>query len=138
MKRAFAFIWRPALVLLALFGAWELYVDLGGADPLILPPPHQIASSMYNDRGLLWSNFLVTGKEIVLGILVATAAGFVLAVAIHTSETLRKAFYPLLISSQTIPFSTSIPPNDGARSTSPKSAQASSSDSGGSVTEKTP
>ena len=42
------------------------------------------------------------------------------------------------ISSQTIPFSTSMSKNDGARSTSPKSAHASSSDSGGSVTEKTP
>ena len=30
----------PALLLLlALVGAWELYVDLGGADPLVLPPP---------------------------------------------------------------------------------------------------
>ncbi len=103
MRRALALIWRPALVLLALFGAWELYVDLGGADPLILPPPHQIASSLYNDRGLLWSNFLVTAEEIVLGILVAAFAGFALAVAIHASETLRRAFYPLLISSQTIP-----------------------------------
>ena len=28
-----------ALVLLALIGAWELYVDLGGADPLVLRRP---------------------------------------------------------------------------------------------------
>ena len=32
--------WRPAALLLALLGAWELYVDAGGTDPLILPAPH--------------------------------------------------------------------------------------------------
>ena len=96
--------WRAALVLAVLLGVWELYVDSGGADKLILPPPHQIASSLFTDRGLLWSNFLVTAEEIVLGILVAAVAGFVCAVALHLSaRTLRPAVYPLLVASQTVP-----------------------------------
>ena len=66
--------WR-LLVLLALLGIWELYVDLGGADPLILPAPHAIAQSLYDDRSLLWSNFLVTAEEVLLGIVVAAVAG---------------------------------------------------------------
>ena len=44
-------------------GAWELYVDLGGVDPLILPAPHAVASALYDDRATLWSNFLVTARE---------------------------------------------------------------------------
>jgi NitT/TauT family transport system permease protein/putative hydroxymethylpyrimidine transport system permease protein len=96
--------WRAVLVLALLLGIWELYVDLGGADPLILPPPHQVASALYTDRSLLWSNFAVTAEEVLLGILVAAAAGFVCAVALHLSaRTLRPAVYPLLIASQTIP-----------------------------------
>jgi ABC-type nitrate/sulfonate/bicarbonate transport system permease component len=96
--------WRAALLLVVLLGIWELYVDLGGADPLILPPPHQIASSLFTDRGLLWSNFLVTAEEVLLGILVAAVVGFVFAIALHLSgRTLRPAVYPLLIASQTIP-----------------------------------
>jgi putative hydroxymethylpyrimidine transport system permease protein len=96
--------WRPVLLLGLLFGLWELYVDLGGADPLILPPPHQVASALYNDRSLLWSNFLVTAQEVLLGILVAAVAGISLAIALHLSgRTLRPAVYPLLIASQTIP-----------------------------------
>jgi ABC-type nitrate/sulfonate/bicarbonate transport system permease component len=95
--------WRPALLLAALFGAWELFVDLGGADPLILPAPHAIATALYDDRSLLWSNFTVTAEEVLLGILLAAAAGFVCAVAIHFSTTLRRAVYPLLVASQTIP-----------------------------------
>jgi putative hydroxymethylpyrimidine transport system permease protein len=96
--------WRGALVLvLILLGAWELYVDLGGADPLILPSPHAIAQSLFDDRGLLWSNFLVTAEEVVLGILAAAVAALVLASAMHFFLTLRRAAWPVLIASQTIP-----------------------------------
>jgi NitT/TauT family transport system permease protein/putative hydroxymethylpyrimidine transport system permease protein len=93
----------PAFVLVALIGAWELYVDLGGADPLILPAPHLVAKALYTDRSLLWSNFLPTAEEVLLGIIVAAAAALVLAILIHFSRTLRQAIYPLLVASQTIP-----------------------------------
>ena len=95
--------WRPFALLIALLGIWELYVQLGGADPLILPPPHQIAKAIYTDRSLLWSNFLTTAQEVVLGILVASAAAILLAIAIHFSSALRQALYPLMVASQTIP-----------------------------------
>jgi NitT/TauT family transport system permease protein/putative hydroxymethylpyrimidine transport system permease protein len=96
--------WRPLLVLVVLAGSWELYADLGGLSRrLILPPPHEVARSLYLDRALLWSNFLVTAEEVLLGIVVAAAAAFALALAIHFSRTLRRAIYPLLVASQTIP-----------------------------------
>jgi len=90
-------------LLLVLLGVWELYVDTGGADPLILPAPHAIAQSLYDDRALLWSNFLVTAEEVLLGILVAAVAALVIASAMHFFITLRRASYPLLIASQTVP-----------------------------------
>ena len=96
--------WPAALLLVALIGIWELYVDLhGDTFSLILPAPHQVAKALYTDRGLLWSNFLVTAKEVLLGILLATAVGFVLAVAIHFSPTVRRAVYPLVVASQAVP-----------------------------------
>jgi NitT/TauT family transport system permease protein/putative hydroxymethylpyrimidine transport system permease protein len=94
----------PAILLLAaLVGIWELYVDLGGADPLVLPPPHDVAKALYSDRSLLWSNFVVTAQEVLLGILVAAIAALALAIAIHFSATLRRAIYPLLVGSQAVP-----------------------------------
>ncbi|MDQ6803676.1 MAG: ABC transporter permease [Actinomycetota bacterium] len=95
--------WRTILILIVLFGAWELYVDLGAVDPLVLPPPHQVARALYDDRSLLWSSFLVTAREIVLGILAAAAASLALAVSLHLSRTLRRAVYPLLVASQAVP-----------------------------------
>jgi ABC-type nitrate/sulfonate/bicarbonate transport system permease component len=89
--------------LLLLVGAWELFVDLGGADPSILPAPHAVASSLWNDRSLLWSDFLVTAQEVLFGIAIAAVAGLGFAIALHFSDTLRLAIYPLLIGSQAVP-----------------------------------
>ena len=91
------------LLVAALLGGWELYADLGGVDDFILPAPSQIATALWDDRGLLWSNLLVTAQEVGLGILVALVLGFLLAVALHFSGTLRRGVYPLLIASQAVP-----------------------------------
>jgi putative hydroxymethylpyrimidine transport system permease protein len=95
--------WRAILLLLVLLGIWEVYVDAGGADSLILPAPHAIAQSLYDDRSLLLSNFLITAEEILLGVALSAIAGVAFAIAIHLSSTLRRAVYPLLVASQTIP-----------------------------------
>jgi len=93
-----------ALALLALLlGIWEAYCALSGIDPLVLPAPHEIARSLWEDRALLWDNLLVTAGEVVLGIAVALLAGLACATAVHLSPTLRRAAYPLLVASQTIP-----------------------------------
>jgi putative hydroxymethylpyrimidine transport system permease protein len=91
------------LLVAGLLGAWELYADVGGVDDFILPAPSQIATAMWEDRSLLWSNLLVTGQEVGLGILVALVLGFVLAVALHFSGALRRGVYPLLVASQAVP-----------------------------------
>ena len=96
--------WRALPVLVVLLGIWELYVDLGGADPLILPPPHAVASALYTDRALLWSNFLVTAQEILIGMAISAVVGLAFSISLHFSpRTLRPAVYPLLVASQAVP-----------------------------------
>jgi len=96
-------ILAPLAILLVLLGAWELYAQLGDVDHLLLPAPHEVAQSLWQDRELLWDSLRVTGGEILLGILVAGAAGFVLPVVLHLSLPLRLSVYPLLVVSQAIP-----------------------------------
>ncbi len=94
----------PALVLCALLAAaWELYVDLSGLEAALLPSPHAVAQALWNGGGLLWRNFAVTAEEVVLGLCMALAGGFALAVAIHLSPLLRRALYPLAVGSQAVP-----------------------------------
>jgi putative hydroxymethylpyrimidine transport system permease protein len=101
--KRFHSVW-PVLALLALlFGAWELYVDAGGADPSVLPPPHAIASSLWNDRSLLWSNFKPTAEAMLLGVLLASVVGLALGITMHLIGWVKRAAYPLTVASQTIP-----------------------------------
>jgi NitT/TauT family transport system permease protein/putative hydroxymethylpyrimidine transport system permease protein len=52
---------------------------------------------------VLWSDFLVTAREVLLGGLVATVVGLTLAIGIHFSRALRLALYPLIVASQAVP-----------------------------------
>ena len=91
------------VLLLALAGGWEAYARLSGIDEFVLPAPSAIATALFDDRALLWSNFTVTAGEIGLGMLVAIVLGLACAGAIHFSTGLRRALYPLLVGSQTLP-----------------------------------
>jgi NitT/TauT family transport system permease protein/putative hydroxymethylpyrimidine transport system permease protein len=97
------------LLFLALIGGWELYAELGSVDSFVLPAPHQVASALADDRSLLWSNFTATAGEVALGLLAATLASLALVTAIHFSPALRRAVYPLLIASQTVPIAVMAP-----------------------------
>jgi putative hydroxymethylpyrimidine transport system permease protein len=98
-----------AVLVLALLGAWEAYVRLGGIEQFILPAPTQIAQALVDDRALLWHNLLVTMQEMVLGLAVALVAGALLAIALHLSPALRRAVYPLLVGTQAVPIVTIAP-----------------------------
>jgi putative hydroxymethylpyrimidine transport system permease protein len=94
----------PALMLCALLlGGWETYVDLSGLEAAVLPAPHAIASALWHGGGVLWRNFAVTAEEVALGLAMAMAGGFALAVAMHLSPLLRRAVYPLAVGSQAVP-----------------------------------
>ena len=72
-------------------------------EDFLVPSPSEIAASLWENRSLLADNAWVTLKEVLLGFGCALVAGLSFAVALHLSETLRRAAYPLLVASQTIP-----------------------------------
>jgi putative hydroxymethylpyrimidine transport system permease protein len=99
----------PLAVIAVLLGAWELAAqwDLTSnalnIEDFLVPAPSDIAQSLWQDRSLLESNAWVTLKEVLLGFAIAAVAGIAFALLIHLSEVARRAVYPLLIGSQTIP-----------------------------------
>jgi putative hydroxymethylpyrimidine transport system permease protein len=99
----------PILLLAALAGAWQIAASTGAiADALsledfLVPSPAEIADALWQSRELLAENAWVTLKEILLGLGCAIVAGLGFALAMHLSETLRTALYPLIVASQTIP-----------------------------------
>jgi putative hydroxymethylpyrimidine transport system permease protein len=99
----------PALVLLALLGAWEaaarwdVLADALSIEPFLVPAPSEVAEALWEDRALLADDAWVTIQEILLGFLCAVVVGVGFAVLLHLSPTLRRAFYPLIVASQTVP-----------------------------------
>jgi len=95
--------WPPALIMLAGLGLWELTVWLAHVPGYLLPAPSAIAADLAVDWPVLEPALLVTLQEVLLGFVIAAAAGVGLAVLLHLSPVARRALYPLLIGSQTVP-----------------------------------
>ncbi len=99
----------PLIVVIALLGLWELaarwdlIADALQIKPFLIPAPSDIAEALVDDRALLGADAWVTAQEVVLGFAIAAILGFVFAVVMHLSDVLRRAFYPLLVASQTVP-----------------------------------
>jgi putative hydroxymethylpyrimidine transport system permease protein len=99
----------PLAIVLALIGAWELAARLDVVanalhiEPFLVPAPSEVARSLWMDRGLLADNGWVTLQEVLGGFALSVAAGIGFALALHLSPTVRRAFYPLLVATQTVP-----------------------------------
>ena len=102
--------WLPPIVIVVLLlGLWQLAASLDvianalNIEPFLVPSPTEIAQSLWADRSLLLDNGWVTLQEVLAGFALSVVAGVAFAVVLHLSPMLRRAFYPLLIASQTVP-----------------------------------
>ncbi len=101
-------IWRSYglafLFTMALIGLWEAYIRLAHVPKYLLPAPSGIVAAMKTDwSGYLAPNAIATLREVLAGFLIAVLTGIGLAIVLHLYTPLRRAVYPLLIGSQTIP-----------------------------------
>jgi ABC-type nitrate/sulfonate/bicarbonate transport system permease component len=93
----------PLLTLIALLIGWELIIDQGSAIR-VLPAPTAIFGALMRDSGLLLRDYIpITMLETVIGLLLSLLIGVITAALLDFSPLLRRALYPLLIVSQTIP-----------------------------------
>ena len=94
----------PAMILLfALLVLWQLGAMKVNA-AYILPTPLQILDKLWELRGVLFTVHLpATMGVTALGLAISLALGLGLAVAMDISPLCRKALYPLVVASQTIP-----------------------------------
>lgn len=99
----------PLLIVALLIGLWQLAASSGAIaealhlEDFLVPAPSAIAETLWEDRALLAENAWVTLQEVLLGFALALAVGLGFALVLHLSTTLRRAFYPLLVASQTVP-----------------------------------
>lgn len=92
------------IVSIGLFICLWLFVSEGGLVPkYMLPSPVEVGQAFLNDFPLLMEHLAITLKEALYGLLIGTALAFVFAVLMDRFRFLYKAFYPILVITQTIP-----------------------------------
>lgn len=82
---------------------WQLICSAGLIPPYMLPSPWEVMKAFVSEFPLLWENSLITLQEAFAGLFYGVAIGFLAAVLMDAFDSLYKAFYPLLIITQTIP-----------------------------------
>ncbi|HEX4203630.1 MAG TPA: ABC transporter permease [Ktedonobacteraceae bacterium] len=94
----------PAFVLaVVLLAGWELFVRSGQISVDLLPTPSAIIQALFTNWDVISGHTLQTLLETVIGLVLSTLLGLLLAIIIDLSSWTRKAIYPLLVISQTIP-----------------------------------
>ena len=87
----------------ALLIVWQLVCTTGLIPSYMLPSPIEVILAFVRESPLLLENSVITLQEAFIGLFFGVGTGFFVAVMMDTFEILYKAFYPLLIITQTIP-----------------------------------
>jgi ABC-type nitrate/sulfonate/bicarbonate transport system permease component len=94
----------PAVVaVVALLAVWQLICATNLVPPYMLPSPLEVARAFVSEFPLLYRHSLITLREAFIGLIFGVGIGFLMAVLMDTFGALYKAFYPLLVITQTIP-----------------------------------
>jgi len=94
----------PAILAIALLLAvWEAVSDCGLVPRYMLPSPTDVLRAFVGDFPTLWANAAVTLQEAFYGLALGVFIGFAFAVLMDNFQWLYRAFYPLLVITQTIP-----------------------------------
>ena len=94
----------PAAAAVALLLAvWQGVCALGLVPSFMLPSPVDVVRAFVSEFPLLLEHSLITLQEAFLGLLFGVAFGFAVAVLMDSCEVLYRAFYPILVLTQTVP-----------------------------------
>ena len=94
----------PAVVLFTtLLITWQVYAQTSHISNQILPSPMAIFQAFTRNWEIMLPHIQQTLIETLVGIVIAVLLGIFIAVAIDASVWMRRAAYPLLVLSQTIP-----------------------------------
>lgn len=93
----------PLLLSLALLAMWQGIGDLGAVPKYILPTPKDILLTLVEILPALKNHVLATVVEASVGFGAAIVLSLFLAILMDSVRWIRKAVYPLIVVSQTVP-----------------------------------
>lgn len=93
----------PVAFLGALLVAWQVWVSVGDVAPWVMPGPIDVLQAGWNSRQTLLTDSITTVTEAVIGLVIGGVVGIAVGTAIDAIPTLRRAVWPIVVTSQTIP-----------------------------------
>lgn len=98
--------WRtvlpPVVVFAVVMLAAEVAVRFGVVRPYLVPPPSRVLAALASSERL-WSAFGESALSAVIGFVLSTVSGMVVAVVLSSGSWVQRAFYPYAIFFQTVP-----------------------------------
>lgn len=91
------------LTIFALLAIWQLVCSAGLVPSFMLPSPICVVQALVGDWPLLVGHAATSLTEAGLGLIAGVALGFIAALAMERFDLLYRAFYPLVVLTQTIP-----------------------------------
>ena len=94
----------PAILLVAaILAAWEVYARYSGIKATTLPAPSRVLEQAWINRDALFDNTIPTLYATLLGFACSLTTAFLFSILVDFFAPLRRALFPVLIISQTLP-----------------------------------
>lgn len=93
----------PLYATLIGLGVWQAIIWITNAPHFILPSPWRVAMVGFESRSLIAEHALVTGTEVILGLLIGGTLGALTAIQLAAFPNLARMVMPLLVFTQAVP-----------------------------------
>lgn len=82
---------------------WQILCNIGFLPAYMLPSPAAVVKAFVDDFPLLMQHAAITLQETFLGLFIGITLSFIIAAIMEFFNGLHRAFYPILVITQTIP-----------------------------------
>ncbi|MBS5949145.1 MAG: ABC transporter permease [Clostridium sp.] len=93
----------PIIFVVLLLIIWQVVVTAGGIEKYIMPAPTDVIKVLVTEFKTMIPHILATLYEGMVGFLIAIVLSIILAIIMDRFSLIKKALYPVLVISQTIP-----------------------------------
>jgi len=94
---------KPTLLMIAIFGLWEIATTVFKLPTYLVPSPQQVIGQLVEQWPRLLSEGMITTGAAVAGFAMSVVVGVPVAMLIAYSRTVEGYIYPLLVFTQSIP-----------------------------------
>lgn len=95
-------LWALSAIVLLLI-VWQAICSIKLVDSFMLPSPVMVISALIKEFPVLAEHSVITLSEAFSGLAIGITVGFLMAVIMDRYGPLYKAFYPLIVLTQTVP-----------------------------------